>query len=278
MAEVLENIGGYPRESAGNAVLDVLERRSSTRAFAKGEDGKPLPVTDEQRAAILHAASRAPTAGAMMMYSIVSVREQATLDRLADLCDHQPMIAHAPWALIFVVDYAKWIDLFEHMGCFEPEFVERTGKQPRRTPNLGDFAIASQDAVIAAQNAVVAAESLGLGSCYIGDIVENAEEVAELLDLPPHTMPFSMLIIGTPAKERPAIAHPVVNLVHEERYHRADAATLDAQVAEMDEMFRPHAKEVGERVIDIYTRKHTSPFMAEMGRSMEWWFRNWAGK
>ena len=214
----------------------------------------------------------------MMMYSIVSIREQATLDRLADLCDHQPMIAKAPWALIFVVDYAKWIDLFEHVGCFEPEFVERTGKAPRRAPGLGDFAIAAQDAVIAAQNAVVAAEALGLGSCYIGDIVENAEEVAALLDLPPYTMPLSMLIIGTPRKERPAIAHPVVNLVHEERYRRADTATMDAQVAEMDAMFRPHAREVGERVVDIYTRKHTSPFMAEMGRSMEWWFKNWLGK
>ena len=92
------------------------------------------------------------------------------------------------------------------------------------------------------------------------------------------TIPLSMLIIGTPRKERPAIAHPVVNLVHEERYCRADAATLDAQVAEMDAMFRPHAREVGERVVDIYTRKHTSPFMAEMSRSMEWWFKNWLGK
>ncbi len=264
--------GGYPVETTGNAVLDTLEHRSSTRAFARDDDDRPVAVTDEQRAAILHAASR------MMMYSIVSIREQATLDRLADLCDHQPMIAKAPWALIFVVDYAKWIDLFEHVGCFEPEFVERTGKAPRRAPGLGDFAIAAQDAVIAAQNAVVAAEALGLGSCYIGDIVENAEEVAELLDLPPYTMPLSMLIIGTPRKERPAIAHPVVNLVHEERYCRADAATMDAQVAEMDAMFRPHAREVGERVVDIYTRKHTSPFMAEMSRSMEWWFKNWLGK
>ena len=263
--------GGYPVEATGNAVLDILEHRSSTRAFARDDDERPVAVTDEQRAAILHAASRAPSAGAMMMYSIVSIREQATLDRLADLCDHQPMIAKAPWALIFVVDYAKWIDLFEHVGCFESEFVERTGKQPRRAPGLGDFAIA-------AQNAVVAAEALGLGSCYIGDIVENAEEVAELLGLPPYTMPLSMLIIGTPRKERPAIAHPVVNLVHEERYCRADAATMDAQVAEMDAMFRPHAREVGERVVDIYTRKHTSPFMAEMSRSMEWWFKNWLGK
>lgn len=46
----------------------------------------------------------------------------------------------------------------------------------------------------------------------------------------------------------------------------------------MDAMFRPHAREVGERVVDIYTRKHTSPFMAEMSRSMEWWFKNWLGK
>lgn len=176
---------GYPVETTGNTVLDILEHRSSTRAFARDDDDRPVAVTDEQRAAILHAASRAPSAGAMMMYSIVSIREQATMDRLADLCDHQPMIAKAPWALIFVVDYAKWIDLFEHVGCFKPEFVERTGKAPRRAPGLGDFAIAAQDAVIAAQNAVVAAEALGLGSCYIGDIVENAEEVASLLDLPP---------------------------------------------------------------------------------------------
>ena len=173
---------GYPVETTGNAVLDTLEHRSSTRAFARDDDDRPVAVTDEQRAAILHAASRAPSAGAMMMYSIVSIREQSTLDRLADLCDHQPMIAKAPWALIFVVDYAKWIDLFEHVGCFEPGFVERTGKAPRRAPGLGDFAIAAQDAVIAAQNAVVAAEALGLGSCYIGDVIENAEEVAGLLD------------------------------------------------------------------------------------------------
>jgi len=53
---------------------------------------------------------------------------------------------------------------------------------------------------------------------------------------------------------------------------------MDAQVAEMDAMFRPHAREAGERVVDIYTRKHTSPFMAEMSRSMEWWFKNWLGK
>lgn len=252
--------------------LEVIEARSSTRKFAQD------PVTDEQRSAVLHAATRAPSAGAMMMYSIIDIRNQETLDQLAVLCDDQPFIATAPWALVFVVDYAKWIDLFEHTGCFEPSFVEQTGKSPRRAPGMGEFAIAAQDAVIAAQTAVIAAEAVGLGSCYIGDVVENAEAVGRLLDLPPYTLPLSMLVLGVPVKERPATPHPVENIVMAERYRRADAATMDKQVAEMDAMFRPHAREAGERVRDIYTRKHTSPFMAEMGRSMSRWFKNWTGE
>lgn len=255
--------------AAAASALELIEQRSSTRKFAD------QPITDEQRAAVLHAATRAPSAGAMMMYSIIDIQKQETLDRLSVLCDNQPFIAKAKWALVFVVDYCKWIDLFDHVGCFTDEFVQKTGRAPRRTCGLGDFAIASQDAVIAAQTVVIAAEAVGLGSCYIGDVVENAEEIGELLELPAHTMPLSMLVFGLPHKERPATPHPVENLVMSERYHRADAAIMDAQVAEMDAMFRPHATEAGARVVDIYTRKHTSEFMAEMNRSMERWFANW---
>ena len=86
---------GYPVETTGNAVLDILEHRSSTRAFARDDDGRPVAVTDEQRAAILHAASRAPSAGAMMMYSIVSIREQLRWTVLPT-CATTSMIAKAP--------------------------------------------------------------------------------------------------------------------------------------------------------------------------------------
>lgn len=262
---------GASCDAAG--VLSCIEARSSTRQFDADVD-----ITQGQRDAVLHAASRAPSAGAMMMYSIIDVREQATRDRLAVLCDNQPMIAKAPWALVFVVDYCKWIDLFEYAGCLDDAFARESGCVHRSHPGLGDFAIAAQDAVIAAQNAVIAAEAVGLGTCYIGDVVENAEAVRELLDLPPHTVPLSMLILGVPRKRHPATPHPTVNLVMSERYHRADAETLDAQVREMDAMFRPHADEAGARVRDIYTRKHTSSFMAEMSRSMELWLKNWVGE
>lgn len=261
-----------PEAYAANSVLASIEQRSSTRQFAS------KAPTPEQRQAVLHAATRAPSAGAMMMYSIIDIQEPSTLERLAVLCDNQPFIAKAPWALVFVVDYAKWIALFEHVGCFTDEFAERCGKAPRRAPHMGDFAIAAQDAVIAAQTAAIAAEAVGLGSCYIGDVVEQAEQMAELLELPPHTMPLSMLVVGVPAKERPAMPHPVTNIVMPERYRPADEATLDAQVAEMDAMFRTHATEPGERVRDIYVRKHTSAFMAEMDRSVRAWIDNWTGE
>lgn len=64
----------------------------------------------------------------------------------------------------------------------------------------------------------------------------------------------------------------------EERYRRANAETRAAQIAEMDAMFRPHAEEPGARVRDIYQRKHTSDFMAEMDRSLALWYQNWTGE
>ena len=243
-----------------NPILQSLFDRKSVRVYEE----KPIPA--EMKQSILEAAAQAPSAGCQQLYTILDIPDPALKEALAESCDHQPFIAKAPLVLVFCADCKKWYDAYLEAGCTP------------RTPGVGDLMLAVTDAAIAAQNAVVAAEALGLGSCYIGDVIENAEEVAGLLDLPPYTMPMSMLIIGTPRKERPAIAHPVVNLVHEERYCRADAATMDAQVAEMDAMFRPHARVVGERVVDIYTRKHTSPFMAEMSRSMEWWFKNWLGK
>lgn len=126
--------------------------------------------------------------------------------------------------------------------------------------------------MIAAQNAVVAAEALGLGSCYIGDIVENAEAVAALLDLPPYTMPLSMLIISTPVRSARPLrirSEPGARgtLLPCGCRDRGRAGGRDGQDVS------PACPRGGERVVDIHTRKHTSPFMAEMSRSMEWWFK-----
>ena len=68
MADEL-TIDTIPAAYADDVTLGLIDARSSTRSFSEGVD-----ITDEQRAAILHAASRAPSAGAMMMYSIIDAR------------------------------------------------------------------------------------------------------------------------------------------------------------------------------------------------------------
>ena len=54
MADEL-TIDTIPAAYADDATLGLIDARSSTRSFSEGVD-----ITDEQRAAILHAASRAP--------------------------------------------------------------------------------------------------------------------------------------------------------------------------------------------------------------------------
>ncbi|MGE5599553.1 MAG: nitroreductase family protein [Bacteroidota bacterium] len=61
-----------------NQVLALLLGRKSVRAF------EPKPIGAEDRNAILRAAMRAPTAGNMMLYSIIELRGQAMYLRKFD--------------------------------------------------------------------------------------------------------------------------------------------------------------------------------------------------
>src|SRR5450759_3715337 len=111
-----------------NPTLELMNARSSTRAY------DPAPLSDEEKQAVLHAAMRAPTAGNLMLYSILEIEDQALKDRLAVTCDDQPFIARAPWVLLFVADFQKWMDLFAATGC-----DELPGVPHGVTPGLGDL-------------------------------------------------------------------------------------------------------------------------------------------
>ena len=134
-----------------NEIIQSLYARKSVRAYTD----RPVPA--EVKRTVLAAAVQAPTAGGQQLYTILDITDQRLKDTLAETCDHQPFISTAPVVLIFCADCLRWWDAYAEAGC-----------DPRR-PGPGDLMLAVNDAVIAAQNAVVAAESLGLGSCYIGD-------------------------------------------------------------------------------------------------------------
>ena len=187
-------------------------------------------------------------------------------------CDDQPFIARAPWVLLFVADLQKWMDLFAACGC-----DAMPGVPHGVTPGLGDLLMACNDALIAAQNAVVAAESLGIGSCYIGDIMELGETHAELLRLPRYTFPAAMLCFG-----RPKVGPHRTRALREarraqERVPAAHGGRAAGGLGELDALHgvRESRDGVTGCVQDVYARKFTADYAAEMNRSVAWWLERW---
>ena len=167
-----------------NPILQSLYARKSVRVFEE----KAIPAGMKQ--AILEAAAQAPSAGCQQLYTILDITDPALKAALADSCDHQPFIAKAPLVLVFCADCRKWYDAYKEAGCTP------------RTPGVGDLMLAVTDTAIAAQNAVVAAESFGIGSCYIGDIMENCDTQRSLLHLPDYVFPAVMLVFGWPTQQQ----------------------------------------------------------------------------
>ena len=126
---------------------------------------------------------------------------------------------------------------------------------------------------IAAQNAVVAAESLGIGSCYIGDVLENAEAMRDALHLPQYVVPACMLVFGRPTEQQQRRPKParfaeqavVCENVYTDRTPdelRADFAAKAAANGQLDYNF--------DKAVQAFCkRKYASDFSREMTRSAE---------
>ena len=232
-----------------NQTIRELMARKSVRAFTDA----PIPAAAKE--AILLAAANAPTAGNQQLYTIIDVTDPALKATLADTCDHQPFIATAQMVLIFCADCRKWYEAFRAAGCVP------------REPGVGDLLLAVSDATIAAQNAVVAAESLGIGSCYIGDIMEGCETHQALLHLPRWVFPCCMLVFGYPTAQQQERMKParadMRHIVHENAYRNMDADELQA-------LFSPKAvaRPYAEWMQAFCDRKYNSDFSREMTRSV----------
>ena len=258
-----------------NATLEVIQRRRSLRNFST------QPLAAEEKEAILQAAFRSPTAGNMMLYSIIEVEDQALKDRLSETCDHQPFIAKSPFVLLFLADYQRWYDYF--VLCEAERKADELGR-PNRLPQEGDMLLACCDALIAAQTAVIAAELMGIGSCYIGDILENYEIHREMFNLPRYVLPISLLVFGRPASgempsgQTPRFAPEFIH--HRNRYRRFNPAEFERMYAHLNERLlampkRPFdADSVGQAT---YLRKFVSDFSVEMSRSAREMIKNWQG-
>ncbi|MDR2149332.1 MAG: nitroreductase family protein [Spirochaetaceae bacterium] len=232
-----------------NDALQAFFDRKSVRSFLD----KAVP--QEIKELIIDAGIAAPSAGNQQLYTIIVLEEQALKEKLALLCDNQPFIATAPFVLVLLADCRRWLDCYHYAGL-----------DPRR-PGLGDMLLACEDAVIAAQNMVMAAHFLGLGSCYIGDILENQEEVAALLHLDSWVVPATMLVFGYPtqqAAERNKPKRPPREYLVRKNYY---SALSEPELRRLFNDLSP-GRDFNQYMTAFCKRKYLSDFAQEMNRSV----------
>jgi nitroreductase len=256
-----------------NHTIELLSGRKSVRAY------KRKKIDRETKKIIFSATLRSPTAGNMMLYSIIEVKDQDTKDQLVKTCDNQPFIAKAPFVLLFLADYQRWFDYFHASGV--EQFCEQKGVAMRK-PKEGDLFLACCDALIAAQTAVIAAESLGIGSCYIGDIMENYEAHKTLFQLPAYVFPITLVCFGYPTRQQQERAltrrFDEKYIIFENRYRRFGKDAFKEMVRNRQEQMFGDRKEVrGARNFGqmMYQRKFDADFAHEMNRSVKAMLQTW---
>jgi len=151
-------------------VITAMLQRKSVRRY------KPDQPSVEVVEAIVRAGQQAPFAS--QLYSVLLTRKQKA-----------PF--GAPLWFTICVDLYK---LERFMAIRGWDVV---------TNDLSLLFFGIQDAAYMAENMVMAAESLGLGSCFLGGALYQADQIAEEFKLPLRVLPLVGLVMGYPAEDNP---------------------------------------------------------------------------
>ncbi len=182
--------------------MDILTRHVTIRDFLN------LPLDNELVNQLLNCGIRASTTGNMQWYSIIVTKSLTQKEKIIPLHFNQKPAKTAPVILTFCADinrFNKWCLL----NNTDPGYN-----------NFLSFFNAAIDALLVAQNVCIAAENIGLGICYLGTAVYNAQELIDVLNLPTLVVPVTSVALGWPAEFPPLTDRlPLKAVVHIEEYH-----------------------------------------------------------
>lgn len=137
---------------------------------------------------LIEVGRRTASSTGMQYASIIRVKDKSIREEIAKVCN-QEYVARAPELLIFVAD------------CYRNNQISKEKNYISESANdMDKFFQAFTDSCITAQNIVNAAESLGLGTVYLGSILNDSEKICEILKLPQLTFPVVGLGIGYPCQ------------------------------------------------------------------------------
>jgi nitroreductase len=157
---------------------------------------------------LVDVANNAPSGGNIQPISIIIIREADGKKELAAMVGNQPWVKNAPISMVFCIDFyrvKKWASMFNTEFKGENVFAL--------------FLVAYADLMAAAQNVVILAESHGLGSVYVGSILQSIDRAREYFKMPEYVLPMMVLSIGYPKsipKNIPKLQRSVIT--HWEKY------------------------------------------------------------
>jgi len=183
-------------------LYDLIMKRRSTRNFKDQEI--PEHIIEQ----LVDVANNAPSGGNIQPLSVILVRESDARKELAKMVEDQPWVRNAPLSMIFCIDFfriKRWASIFDTDFKGEKAFLP--------------FLIAYADLMCAAQNVVILAQGHGLGSVYIGTILDVIDKARQYFAIPKYVLPMMVLSIGYPKsvpKNIPKLKRDVI--AHREKY------------------------------------------------------------
>lgn len=183
-------------------ILETIHGHRSIRQYLAD------PIDTGLLTEVLEAGVRASSSGNMQTYSIILSQDKTMRERLYGPHMEQNMVLEAPAVVTFCADFRrmrKWLRINDAPDNFGDFFA---------------FMVAAVDAILVSQNVALAAEARGLGICYMGSTLANADQIGEILELPEGVFPVVGFSLGWPAEDpAPRDRLPLTGLVHHETYH-----------------------------------------------------------
>jgi len=165
--------------------MTKIQNRRTIRKYTSQD------VSESLLRQLLTDSMRAATMGNMQLYSVVVTRDAEKKRELSPLHFGQPMVESAPVVLTFCADFyrfTRWCEQRNALAGYD---------------NFLSFMNAATDALLFTQNFCTLAEEAGLGTCFLGTTIYNADGIINALKLPRLTFPVATITLGYP-DENPA--------------------------------------------------------------------------
>lgn len=222
-----------------NQTIETILKHRSIRKF------KDKPLDKETVAMIVDAARHTASSNFMQSYSIISVTDKQMKKDIAKICK-QAYVAESGHLFIMLVD--------QHRNA---QIAKENGEDTSVLHSMDRFLIGVSDALLASQNMMIASESIGLGGVFLGSILNEADQIIELLDLPQLTFPILGIAIGYPDQSPQLKPRLPKAFMHFEN-HYPQLNNLNDNLKEYDEIVHEYydLRDENKRV-DYFTKQIT---------------------